>query len=255
VNAVTSHATLTEWAPDLYVHDGAKRFLGFRIQRCMTIVRLAGGSLFVHSPNTLDDALRQAVSRLGEVEFIVAPNAMHAHAVDQFSAAWPRAVVCADPGLRRRHPDLRIDRDLGEFPEAEWHDDLDQATVDGNVFFREVVFLHRASRTLIVTDLIENLHAEHLSPFGRLTCRLFGVYGHPTASPEHSLYTVDPDAAETSLSKIGALDFDRITLAHGRRIERDGKRVFDTVARELVSRVRRRGPARRWFFAWMARWQ
>ncbi len=44
---------LSEFAPDIFVHDARKRFCGFMIPRCMTVVRLGGDRLLVHSPNTL----------------------------------------------------------------------------------------------------------------------------------------------------------------------------------------------------------
>jgi len=56
---------LTEFAPGLFVHDGTKRFFGFRIQRCMTVIRLGDGRLLVHSPNALDAELKTELDRLG----------------------------------------------------------------------------------------------------------------------------------------------------------------------------------------------
>ena len=49
------------------------------------------GRLLVHSPNTLDEALRSGLARLGEVGCVVAPNRFHSHAMDQFATAYPAA--------------------------------------------------------------------------------------------------------------------------------------------------------------------
>jgi hypothetical protein len=243
---------LTEFADRVYTHDGTIRFFGFRLQRCMTVVRLAGDALFVHSPNRLDDGLRGALDALGEVRYVGAPNKMHSFAVDDFAAAYPTAMFCAAPGLPERRPGLAFQRVLGDRPEAEWADELDQAIVEGNAFFREVVFLHRATGTLIVTDLVENIRREHVSWWGWVVCRMVGVYGRPAASPEHAIYTLDADAAAASLDRILAWDFDRIVLAHGVRIERGGKAVFAQVAEDLVRRARGRGWLKRWFNRRMA---
>lgn len=62
---------------------------------------------------------------------------------------------------------------------------------------------------------------------------------HPPA-PEHAFFTLDADAAETSLARIRAWDFDRIVLAHGTRIEDGGKAVFEQIADSLVARARKR---------------
>ena len=69
------------------------------------------------------------------------------------------------------------------------------------------------------------------------------------------MYTLDPDAAETSLDKIGQWDFERIVLAHGDRIEHDAKRVFAQVAEALLRRARRRAPLRQRLFRLLSRWQ
>jgi hypothetical protein len=53
------------------------RFLGLETGTRMTIVRLANGGLFVHSPVGLDPALRAEVDALGPVGAIVASSLFH----------------------------------------------------------------------------------------------------------------------------------------------------------------------------------
>jgi hypothetical protein len=246
---------LEELAPGLFVHDGRKRFLGFLIHRCMTVIRLPSGVLWVHSPNALDKGLRAELDRLGRVGFVVAPNAMHGFAVDAFARAYPEARVLVAPNFPERHPGLGFTRVLGDAPEPAWAGELDQAIVAGNPFLHEVVFLHRATRTLVVTDLVENMRREHLSWWGRVLGRVFDFYGKPVPSPEHCLYTLDPDAAAASLERIRSWDFERIVLSHGARIECDAPGVFAQVAETLVERVRRRAPWKRRLFLWLSSWQ
>ena len=117
------------------------------------------------------------------------------------------------------------------------------------------MFLHRASRTLIVTDLIENFRREHLSMAGRIAARLIGIFGRPVPSPEHAMYTDDPEAASESLSRIAGWDFERIILAHGARIEDDAKAALSAVTEELLTKVRSRSRGRRRLYLWMARRQ
>ena len=249
-------APLTErLATDLYVHDCVIRFFGFKLHRRMTVIRLEDGRLFVHSPNPLDSQVRQQLDALGDVAFVVAPNKMHNCALDEFAQAYPSATFFAAPGLRERRPDLHFDRVLSDQPEPEWEANLDQAALAGNDFFSEIVFLHRATNTLIVTDFLENLCRESLSPWGRFVTRVFGVYGKPAPSPEHSLYLSDPDALEDSLRRVREWQFDRIVLAHGRCIESDGRQVLDGVVKELLKRARRRSSATRWLYRRLAKLQ
>ncbi|MHC4853180.1 MAG: DUF4336 domain-containing protein, partial [Planctomycetota bacterium] len=201
---------LSEFAPNVFVHDGRKRFLGFMIPRCMTVVRFQDGRLWVHSPNTLTPELSAAIAELGEVTCIVAPNAMHAHAVDQYAAAYPEARVFGDPLLRVRHPRLRLDVALGNEPEPAFGGEIDHLVMRGNVFVQEVLFHHPGSRTLIVTDLIENLAPGDVSRWVRPVLRFcYGLLNGPAPSPEHQMYTLDPDATEASLAKAREWDFAR----------------------------------------------
>lgn len=236
---------LRELQPALWVHDGHKRFCGMRLHRWMTVVRLTSGHLFVHSPNTLDPRLRSELDALGEVSCVVAPNKFHSHAMDEFAAAYPSATFYGAPGLRERKPRLRIDSVLGDRPEPEWEGDLDQAHVGGNAFMEEVLFLHRRSRTLIVTDLVENIHRENVGLGWHIGARIFGLWERPVPAPEHAVFTLDADAFERSLERVRAWDFDRIVLAHGRFIEARAKQVFEGVVDGLLRKARGRGALRR----------
>jgi Domain of unknown function (DUF4336) len=43
----------------------------------MTLIRLAGGDVWVHSPTAPDTALLAAVRALGPVRWLIAPNTLH----------------------------------------------------------------------------------------------------------------------------------------------------------------------------------
>jgi hypothetical protein len=221
----------------------------------MTVVRLEGGGLFLHSPSFLTEALRRELDDLGEVAFVVSPNKLHHQGLEPVLRAHPRARCFAPPGLPERRPDLRFAGVLDDTPHPGWAETLDQVVTRGNVFFAEVLFLHRSSRTLIVGDLVENFEKGTTSRAGRVLASLFGVGSHPVASPEFRLYTHDPDAAWESLQPALAWDFERIVLAHGGLIQEDAPRVFRAVCEDLVRRARRRGPLGRRLLAAAARWQ
>jgi hypothetical protein len=246
---------LREFAPGIHLLESTVRFYGVRIQTRMTVVRLSDSRLFLHSPVLLDEALRRDLDHLGEVAFVVSPNKIHHLAIGEYIEAYPRARAFASPGLPERRPDLAFDGVLGDQPDPGWAGELDQAEVRGNVFFSEIVFLHRASRTLIVADLVENLDRETASIFGRTLARLFGVGSKPVASPEHRLYTSDPTAAAESLERIISWDFDRIVLSHGALIESDGRAVLGAVAEEMLGRARKRSSPSKRIFAALAKLQ
>ena len=69
-------------------------------------------------------------------------------------------------GLRERsqvqESGVGLNADLGPIASDAWAGELDQIIVPGGFGVTEVAFLHRASRTLILTDLIENFEPEKI---------------------------------------------------------------------------------------------
>jgi len=244
-----------EFAQGIHLVESTVRFYGFRVQTRMTVVRLSDSRLLVHSPVALDIAIRRDLDRLGDVAFLVSPNKIHHLALGEYIDAYPQARVFASPGLPERRPDLRFNGVLGDQPDPAWAAELDQAEVRGNVFFSEIVFLHRASRTLIVADLVENFDRHTASVVARTFARLFGVGSEPVGSPEHRLYTSDATAASESLERIRSWDFERIILAHGTLIQSGGHAVMDAVGEHLLAQARRRSNPSKRILALMARLQ
>ncbi len=246
---------MIEQAPDLFLEEDRVRFYGFAIQTRMTVLRLRNADLFLHSPTFLRPATRAALDALGAVHWIVSPNKIHNLALAQYAEAFPACRLYAPPGLPERRPELRFEAVLGDAAPAAWAGQIDQVAVRGNAFFSEILFFHRASRTLIVGDLVEILDDRTASRAGRALASLFGVGREPVASPEHRYYTVDPDAAQASLERARQWPFERIVPAHGAVVERDAAAVFARVCDEFLASVRRRGAPARWLFSRMARLQ
>ena len=93
--------------------------------------------------------------------------------------AYPDAVAWASPGVRERararHIDVHFDRDLEAAPPEEWCAELDQTLVPGGIF-KEFVFFHKASATLILADTIMNLELDKLDEPWRTATKLSGMY-------------------------------------------------------------------------------
>lgn len=212
---------LNQLAVDVWTVRAPMRFAGFAIGTRMTVVRLPGGGLLLHSPVPIDDALRAEVARLGPVEHIVCPNRYHhVHAVAA-QKRFPDANLSAAAGLEKKRPDLRIDRVLDETPAPGWGDAIDLVSIDG-CMLGETVLFHRPSRTLISADLVEYFehHDEWLT---RTYLKAAGVYGKVAWNRLLYFMYRDRAAARASLDRILAWDFERVSIAHGEIIERDAK--------------------------------
>jgi hypothetical protein len=188
----------------------------------MSVVRLADGGLFLHSLVEIDAEARAALEGLGPVHHLVAGNQLHHLYLASALKAFPQAEVWGAPGLAEKRKDLRFEGVLGDEAPTAWRTDLDQLAVRGIPRANEVVFLHRASRTLLVTDLCFNVrHSDHFAT--RLFMRVNGAYGR--FGPTRLLRTLvrDRPALRASVEKILAWDFERVVVTHGEVLERGGR--------------------------------
>lgn len=194
----------------------------------MTVVRLESGALWLHSPTQLDDGLRAALDALGPVRHLVSPNKLHYAHILSWKRAYPEATAWASPGVRERAASQKIevafDRELGPTPPPEWSAELDQLLFEGSQVLQEVVFFHRASRTLLLADLIENFEREKISLGMRALAHLGGCLDPDGKAPFDLRMTFRKGKAQAraSLERMTGWNPERIVVGHGRWYPRDG---------------------------------
>ena len=216
---------LTELAPDLWVTERPLRFGGLNIGTRMTVVRLAGGELFLHSPVSLDPGLRKELDGLGRVRYVVAPNKMHHLFAGEYNEAWPDVELHCAPGLEQKRRDIDWHATLSdEAPEA-WRGQLEQVLFAGFPMANEVDFFHPPTRTLLVTDIAFNV-GEESPALTRFGFRLLGAYKRFGPSLLERILIRDRAAARASLEKILAWDFDRVIVSHGEVLESGGPKAL-----------------------------
>ena len=216
---------LRQLAQDLWVVERLQRFYGLEVGTRMTVIRLVDGSLLLHSPVALDAELRRELDAIGRVCFAVAPNRVHHLYAGKVAEAYPEARLWVGPGLERKRPDLVFDGVLGDEAPAEWKDQVDQVFFRGRPYENEVVFFHRASRTLILCDLAFNFGPRAAAPT-RLLMRLLRSYGRFGLSKLDPLLIRDRRAARQSLERILGWGFDRVVVAHGDVLESGGREAL-----------------------------
>lgn len=221
--------TLKPVAPEIWLADGpAISFYGMPYPTRMTLVRLADGGLWLHSPIRLTAALARDVAALGPVRHLVAPNWIHYAYVSEWQARFAEAQSWAAPGVVERAAkhgqSLRFGHALGQEPPADWAGQIDQMIVRGSTAHREAVFFHRASRTLILTDLIENFEAKNLPLWLRPVARLAGILDPDGKAPVDLRGTFRKGRNELAedLHRMIGWAPERVILAHGRWYPRDG---------------------------------
>jgi hypothetical protein len=215
---------LTPFVDAIWTETREIRFFGVETGSRMTVVRLGSGALFIHSPVALDPATRQAVDALGPVAAVVAPSVFHHLHVQAWMDAYPTAVFMGCPGLDWKRPDLAFTGIVADLPHPVWAADLDQ------VYFsarreNEVVFFHRATRTLICCDALLNLSG-HPSAGTRRIARLMGNTAPGKGWMERVMIR-DRRLARRQVDRILAWDIEGIVLSHGPTVPADGRATVE----------------------------
>jgi hypothetical protein len=210
------------------VDSGPIHVLGMPLPVRMTVIRLSGGDLWLHSPTPFNDSLKRELEQLGRIRHLVAPNVAHWSFLQDWQRACPDAETWAAPELRERtqvkKAGLRLDRDLGDTASDAWAGEIEQAVVPGGLGFREVDFFHKPTRTLVLTDLIVNLEPDKLPWLMRGAASLAGVVAPNGKAPAYLRLIIRMRRQEAAAAAARLLEWnpERVVFSHGRWFERDG---------------------------------
>lgn len=229
-------------APDIWIADGGwTRFYGMPFPTRLTVIRIGDGSLWVHSPIGDQNGLIDAVASIGEVRHLVAPNWIHYEWIPKWQARFENATTWVSPGVLARaesrgtslHPDCH----LGDRPPDAWAGEIDQRLAKSGSH-KEVVFFHRATRTLVLTDLIENFEPTKVPWWMRPLIRLGGIADPDGRMPRDiaASFRRRPGHLRELVDTMIGWNPERVIIAHGRWYDRNGagelRRAFRTVLSE-----------------------
>ena len=198
-----------------------------------TLVPLKNNKFVLISPVKFDEVQRSELLKANP-EAIVSPSCFHHLFIKAAHDYLPEAKLYGAPGLQRKRADIKWD---GILTENSWpyQDELKAIFIEGAPKINEVVFYHRDSKTLIVTDLLFNLKNLKSIP-EKLVYGLMGTFNVPAVSRLVKLLTKDRKALKKSLQQVLVLDFDRLVMAHGEIIPTGGKKIMTDAlrARDLL---------------------
>ena len=145
---------------DIWVVDGPNvSFLGLMVGTRMTVVRM-GDELWIHSPVAITSEIASELEGLGKICYVIAPNKYHHIFLSEWRANYPEAALYASPGLKSKRQDISFDGELHLTGKYAWSETIPHTIFGPSRLFEEVVFFHRPSRTLVLTDLIINAKAD-----------------------------------------------------------------------------------------------
>jgi hypothetical protein len=218
------------------VDSGPLHVFGLTLPIRMTVLRLSSGDLWLHSPTRFTEVLKAQLEQQGRVTHLIAPDVAHWSFLHDWQKHLPNALTWAAPGLRERKQvqksGIRIDHVLSDVSPPEWASELEQITVRG-FGFSEVDFFHRPSRTVIMTDLVQNLEAQRLPVGTRVFAHLNGVAAPNGRAPIYLRLMVKANKHEAAQAAARLVDWqpERVIFCHGRWFERNGtnalRRSFD----------------------------
>lgn len=216
IRAMTS-STLIPVCEDIWQARQALVVNGVPAHTRMTVVRLASGQLWVHSPVAPSAGLTTQLQRLGPVAAVVAPNCAHHLFAGAFMQAFPQATLHLAPGLARKRPGLP-GQALPDEP-GHWQPDLVYHLWRGMPLINETVWFHARTGTLILTDVCQWWAGDALPWQASLWARLTRVR-HRLGVPLHVRAMVrDAEAAAASARQILAWPIRRISVAHDALVE------------------------------------
>jgi hypothetical protein len=235
--------TLKSVAEDVWIVDGPIIRFGMPWPKMpfstrMTIIRMNGGDLLAHSPTPLSPELKAAIAKIGIVRWIVGPNRLHYSWIPAWRAEYPDATIYLAPRIRE-HSKGRIDFAAAPL-EADrgypWDAAMATLPVPGG-FMTEVEFFHYKSRTLILTDLIENFERRKLnSRLMRWMAYLGGAMSPNGSMPRDLRLTFRKQAGtlRAAIELMISWNPERIILSHGLCYEHDGARELRRAFRWIL---------------------
>jgi short-subunit dehydrogenase len=197
----------------------------------MTVIRLASGALLLHSPIPCSVALCQELQSLGRIQYLVAPSIAHWMYLGQWQKAFPEALTFAVPGLESRRQvrasGVRIDRQLSDEPPGEWAQDIDVVLISAPGY-TECALFHLPSRTLVLTDVVQNIDPSDLPPFARAIGSLLGNTKPHAMAPAYLrlLLKLGGRSFAGAAARLVSLSPQRVVFAHGEWFETDGRQML-----------------------------
>lgn len=220
---------------NIWTYEEPLSFYGLPTRHRMTVIRLAAGGLVLISPTSHTPELAAHLQTLGPIVAIVAPSWWHDLYLGDWAAANPDVPFYGAPKLVETHRRLNFREALEDESPALWAADIEQHHVLGiGLRADEIVFFHRASRTLVLTDIFLNYDAND-APITRAIARAIVSSKPGLAFPRFYRPFVDREPFRRSIERILTWDFQRIVNGHGANVERDAATKFGEAFAWLIS--------------------
>ena len=190
----------------------------------MTIVRLPDQSLILLSPVTINSTLKAAINALGTVSHIVSPNNFHHLYANDAILAFPNAQYVCSNSLSKRIKSLPQHIDLHTLSTSTWQNQLEIIRVSPSHMGDEVVFFHKESKTLIITDLFQCITGK-VNVATRIFACLAGVRNNFGISRLFKTMIKNKQEFKDSFEHMQRWEYNTVLLPHNTNITKDAKQA------------------------------
>ncbi|OAN11632.1 hypothetical protein A3K86_22210 [Photobacterium jeanii] len=224
-------------AQDIWIFDGeAVPFLSLPFTTRMTVVRLSDDQLWIHSPIKITEQIQAQLAELGTVRFLIAPNHLHHLFLAEWQAAYPNVQCFGTDEVIKKRDDLTFDASLNDTQVWSWQDEIEQVLFSGSPLMEECVFFHKASQTLIVTDLVENFPNTSFNYWQRLVAKGVGILAPNGKMPLdwRLSFLFGKAQARQHMSQIFEWQPEVLVMAHGEIITNNAQSFLKRSFRWLI---------------------
>jgi hypothetical protein len=154
----------------------------------------------------------------------------HMH-LSHWIARYPDAMVWCAPRLKAKRPDLKFAQDLSDQAPIAWAGQIEQV-IFRNKITDEVVFFHRASNTIIVTDIIQSMPRDWYSGWRRWIARMDLMTERVPSMPRKYRLGFRGSNLEDAYRIAARWPVQNLIMAHGPVVTENAHSVFKTRLRQ-----------------------
>ncbi|MDH5559671.1 MAG: hypothetical protein OEY59_02300 [Deltaproteobacteria bacterium] len=189
--------------------------MGVLFKNKSTVIRI-NGELLIISPGPWDEYLKTELEKLGALRWIFAPNSFHHLHYRSWLRASPELEAWGTKALAKKRPEIKFNHIWdGEQP---FEPEVQLFGLMGIPKIDEILFYHKSSGSLIVTDLIFN-ELNLTGPMNWFFYSLFGIWKRTATSRLFKMCVSDKKAFKTSLESIFDLNIEQVILNHGNTLD------------------------------------
>jgi len=197
-----------------------------------TAIKLQNGGVWVLASTPLTDETKAKLAEMGEVKYIVGPDAVHWLYLEEFKKSYPSAkLIGVEPLIEKTKDKFQFDGVYGKDAPGTrygYESEIDACYFSGFVN-KDVAFCHKSSKTLVIADLLFNLPAREQYSKTR-SVPIVGSLPLGPWSYMHKRFVwssgLDPEAMRRDAKTVAGWKFERVIPCHGDVIEKDGDKAW-----------------------------